>query len=87
VRAKRGHPVAPSVVAVAFDPGASVFLCGPSSSLHLADKICDQVSDAVLDACIREDPVSRVACETCTKVLFLPLPHCNPPHGAGDPLI
>jgi S-adenosylmethionine synthetase len=31
------------------------------------DKLCDQVSDAVLDACIREDPVSRVACETCTK--------------------
>jgi S-adenosylmethionine synthetase len=31
------------------------------------DKICDQVSDAVLDACIREDPMSRVACETCTK--------------------
>lgn len=26
------------------------------------DKICDQVSDAVLDACIREDPTSRVAC-------------------------
>jgi S-adenosylmethionine synthetase len=26
------------------------------------DKICDQVSDAVLDACIREDPLSRVAC-------------------------
>merc|ERR1719223_1972122 len=31
------------------------------------DKICDQVSDAVLDACIREDPTARVACETCTK--------------------
>jgi S-adenosylmethionine synthetase len=31
------------------------------------DKICDQVSDAVLDACIKEDPMSRVACETCTK--------------------
>lgn len=31
------------------------------------DKICDQVSDAVLDACVREDPASRVACETCTK--------------------
>lgn len=31
------------------------------------DKLCDQVSDAVLDACIREDPASRVACETCTK--------------------
>jgi len=31
------------------------------------DKLCDQVSDAVLDACIREDPASRVACETCAK--------------------
>jgi len=31
------------------------------------DKLCDQVSDAVLDACIREDPASRVACECCTK--------------------
>jgi S-adenosylmethionine synthetase len=31
------------------------------------DKICDQVSDAVLDACLAEDPQSKVACETCTK--------------------
>jgi len=31
------------------------------------DKLCDQVSDAVLDACLREDPASKVACETCTK--------------------
>ncbi len=30
------------------------------------DKICDQVSDAVLDACLAEDPESRVACETFT---------------------
>lgn len=30
------------------------------------DKICDQVSDAVLDACLRDDPASRVACETFT---------------------
>ena len=28
------------------------------------DKICDQISDAVLDACIEQDPLSRVACET-----------------------
>ena len=28
------------------------------------DKICDQVSDAVLDACLSADPTSRVACET-----------------------
>jgi len=31
------------------------------------DKLCDQVSDAVLDACLREDPNSKVACECCTK--------------------
>ncbi len=30
------------------------------------DKICDQVSDAVLDACLEQDPQSRVACETFT---------------------
>lgn len=31
------------------------------------DKLCDQISDAVLDACVAEDPHSRVACETCAK--------------------
>ncbi|TYZ64749.1 hypothetical protein PybrP1_004292 [[Pythium] brassicae (nom. inval.)] len=31
------------------------------------DKLCDQISDAVLDACVAEDPNSRVACETCAK--------------------
>lgn len=31
------------------------------------DKICDQVSDAVLDACLSQDPNAKVACETCTK--------------------
>ena len=30
------------------------------------DKICDAISDAVLDACMAQDPMSRVACETCT---------------------
>ena len=29
------------------------------------DKLCDQISDAVLDAVLREDPMARVACETC----------------------
>ena len=29
------------------------------------DKICDQISDAVLDALMEQDPMSRVACETC----------------------
>jgi len=31
------------------------------------DKLCDQVSDAVLDACLAEDPDSKVACETASK--------------------
>jgi len=31
------------------------------------DKLCDQVSDAVLDECLRQDPKSKVACETCAK--------------------
>ncbi|KAI4320003.1 hypothetical protein MLD38_033531 [Melastoma candidum] len=31
------------------------------------DKICDQVSDAILDACLEQNPESKVACETCTK--------------------
>ncbi|CBQ69436.1 probable SAM2-S-adenosylmethionine synthetase 2 [Sporisorium reilianum SRZ2] len=31
------------------------------------DKICDQVSDAILDACLEQDPYSKVACETASK--------------------
>jgi S-adenosylmethionine synthetase len=31
------------------------------------DKLCDQVSDAVLDQCLTADPKSKVACETATK--------------------
>merc|ERR1711970_1081813 len=31
------------------------------------DKLCDQVSDAVLDACLREDPKCKVACESASK--------------------
>ena len=31
------------------------------------DKVCDTVSDAILDACLEQDPKSRVACETLVK--------------------
>src|SRR5881628_294317 len=31
------------------------------------DKVCDTISDAVLDACLTQDPRSRVACETYAK--------------------
>ncbi|HMX76091.1 MAG TPA: methionine adenosyltransferase, partial [Anaerolineales bacterium] len=37
------------------------------------DKICDQVSDAVLDACLEQDPRSRVACETAVKTGYVML--------------
>jgi S-adenosylmethionine synthetase len=37
------------------------------------DKICDQISDAVLDACLEQDPTSRVACETAAKTGFVML--------------
>ena len=35
------------------------------------DKICDAVSDAVLDECLKQDPNSRVACETLAKTGML----------------
>ena len=37
------------------------------------DKLCDQVSDAILDACLEQDPRSRVACESATKTGFVML--------------
>ena len=35
------------------------------------DKVCDAVSDAILDACMAQDPMSRVACETCCCTGFV----------------
>jgi len=37
------------------------------------DKMCDQISDAVLDACLEQDPRSRVACETAVKTGYVML--------------
>ena len=37
------------------------------------DKMCDQISDAVLDACLEQDPYSRVACEVATKTGYVML--------------
>jgi hypothetical protein len=31
------------------------------------DKVCDTISDYILDACLEQDPLSRVACETLAK--------------------
>ena len=35
------------------------------------DKMCDQISDAILDALLAQDPMSRVACETCSNTGFV----------------
>ena len=35
------------------------------------DKLCDAVSDAILDACMEQDPMSRVACETASCTGFI----------------
>jgi S-adenosylmethionine synthetase len=35
------------------------------------DKLCDQVSDAILDACLKDDPLSRVACETFSSTSLI----------------
>ena len=43
------------------------------------DKIADQVSDAILDACLEQDPYSRVACETLTAPAWWSSPAKSPP--------
>lgn len=40
------------------------FITSESVSSWHPDKVCDQISDAILDACLKDDPNSRVACET-----------------------
>ena len=47
-------------------PGHFLFTSESVNEGH-PDKLCDQVSDAVLDACLKQDPHSKVACETCAK--------------------
>jgi S-adenosylmethionine synthetase len=47
-------------------PGNFLFTSESVNEGH-PDKICDQVSDAVLDACLTIDPKCRVACETASK--------------------
>lgn len=47
--------------------GKNYFFTSESVTEGHPDKMCDQISDAILDACLKEDPYSRVACETATK--------------------
>jgi len=46
--------------------GSRLMFTSESVSMGHPDKLCDQVSDAILDAMLAQDPNSRVACETAT---------------------
>jgi S-adenosylmethionine synthetase len=49
------------------DDGTTFLFTSESVNEGHPDKLCDQVSDAVLDACLKGDPQSKVACETAAK--------------------
>jgi len=51
----------------------SVLFTSESVTEGHPDKMCDQISDAVLDACLAQDPMSRVACEAATKTGYVML--------------
>jgi S-adenosylmethionine synthetase len=51
-----------------FSKDASYFFASESVTEGHPDKLCDQVSDAILDAIIAQDPTARVACETAVTV-------------------
>ena len=52
-------------MALLFHDSPKYLLTSESVTEGHPDKLCDQISDAVLDAVLREDPLGRVACETC----------------------
>ena len=48
-------------------PGRTFLFSSESVNEGHPDKLYDQVSDAILDTCLTEDPKTKVACETCTR--------------------
>ncbi|MEJ2561414.1 MAG: methionine adenosyltransferase [Anaerolineales bacterium] len=56
-----------------FMNSSRLFFTSESVTEGHPDKMCDQISDAVLDACLTQDPYSRVACEVATKTGFVVL--------------
>ena len=53
-------------MATTFEQSQSYLYTSESVTEGHPDKICDQISDAILDAIFSEDPNARVACETAT---------------------
>jgi hypothetical protein len=48
-----------------------MFFTSESVSEGHVDKVCDQISDAVLDECLKHDPLARVACNTYITMLLV----------------
>jgi len=59
------------MMATSFMASPKILFTSESVTEGHPDKMCDQISDAVLDACLAVDPMSRVACETATKTGFV----------------
>ena len=62
----RGRPVLPFAAMTSIVDAAQYLFTSESVTEGHPDKLCDQVSDAILDAILRDDPLARVACETAT---------------------
>jgi S-adenosylmethionine synthetase len=58
-------------VSTTFMNSASLMFTSESVTEGHPDKLCDQISDAVVDACLEQDPNSRVACEAAAKTGFV----------------
>ena len=54
-------------MASSFASADSVLFTSESVTEGHPDKLCDQISDAMLDECLRQDPNSRVACRRCSR--------------------
>ena len=53
-------------MAITFDTSKKLLFTSESVTEGHPDKVCDQISDAILDAMLTQDPMARVACETST---------------------
>jgi S-adenosylmethionine synthetase len=58
-------------IGTTFENSASYLYSSESVTEGHPDKLCDQVSDAILDAIFSQDPTARVACETATSTNFV----------------
>src|SRR3990172_1024195 len=59
------------IMSTTFMESPSLMFTSESVTEGHPDKICDQLSDVVVDACLEQDPLSRVACEVATKTGFV----------------